>query len=102
MAESARCRSGTPAAGRGSSSAARATCLRPQGGSEGWCQVGTLLLIPASAAPANNSVVQIISDQKERKREVEMTSEEGWTRTPGDVTEADLKFIALNSKLNMK
>ena len=58
----------------------------------------------ASAAPANNSVVQIISVQRERKRkrEVEMTSEEGWTMAPGDVTEADLKFIALNSKLNMR
>ena len=54
----------------------------------------------ASAAPANNSAVQIISVQ--RKREVEMTSEEGWTMAPEDVTEADLKFIALNSKLNMR
>ena len=31
-----------------------------------------------------------------------MTSEESWSRGPGDITEADLKFIALNSKLNMR
>ena len=31
-----------------------------------------------------------------------MTSEESWTRGQGDVTEADIRFIALNSKLNMR